>query len=96
MQAFKHYVEEKSANQCNIWKDTPEGVPEILCKAVGTCVQKELLKQLKPSYKHFGSQTKMTAAYMEKVLNWPTVTVENVSSLQDYALLFAWMQQCNV
>lgn len=32
----------------------------------------------------FGNDTKITAAYMEKVLNWPKI--ENVSLLQDYAL----------
>lgn len=60
-EAFKHYVEEKGT-ACNIWKDTTGG----LCKTVCTCVQKEVLKQLKPSYKHFGNKTKMTAAYMEE------------------------------
>lgn len=41
---------------------------------------------------HFGNKTKITAAYIEKVLNWPVVKAENVSLLQDYAL---FLHGCN-
>lgn len=41
---------------------------------------KALLKE------HFGDETKITAAYMDNVHNWPVVKAENVSSLQNYAL----------
>lgn len=43
-------------------------------------------------HEHFGNETKITAAYMEKVLNWPTVKAQNVSSLQDHAL---FLRGCN-
>lgn len=50
-------------------------------------MQTEALKRLKPSYRSiFGNETRNTEAYMEKVLKWPAVKVENVSALQDYAL----------
>lgn len=35
---------------------------------------------------HFGNETKITVAYMEKVCNWPAVKPENVLLLHDYAL----------
>lgn len=41
---------------------------------------------------HFGNETRIAAAYMEKVINWPVIKVENVSTLQDYAL---FLHGCN-
>lgn len=46
----------------------------------GFATAKALLKE------HFRDDTKITAAYMDKVHNWPVVKVETVSSLQEYAL----------
>lgn len=39
-----------------------------------------------PLKEHFGDDTKIAAAYMEKVHHWPAVKAECVSSLQEYAL----------
>lgn len=41
---------------------------------------------------HFGDDTTITAAYMEKVQHWPVVKAENVSSHQEYAL---FLRACN-
>lgn len=45
----------------------------------GFATAKSLLKE------HFGDEIKITAAYMDKVHNWPIVKA-NVSALQEYAL----------
>lgn len=42
---------------------------------------------------HFGNEHKVTAAYTEKVLNWPVVKPEDVKSLQAYALFL--LECCN-
>lgn len=36
---------------------------------------------------HFGNESKVTAAYVEKVLGWPSVKAEDVKGLQAYSLL---------
>lgn len=52
---------------------------------VGYDEARNLLKQ------HFGKEHRITAAYMDKALNWPAVKPEDVKSLQAYAL---FMREC--
>ncbi len=49
---------------------------------------KNLLKE------HFGHEFKITAAYMEKALNWPAIKPDDISGLQVYALFLRGY--CNV
>ncbi len=49
---------------------------------------KNLLKE------HFGHEFKITAAYMEKALNWPAIKPDDINGLQAYALLLRGY--CNV
>lgn len=51
----------------------------------GYAMAKHLLEE------HFGNEHKITAAYMEKVLNWPVLKPEDVKSLQAYAL---FLREC--
>lgn len=90
MQAFKHCVEEKAASKgdCMYFLERyTRGRPHDLVQSClhmsaerGFETAKALLRE------HFGNETKITAAYMEKVLNWPVVKPEGVLFLQDYAL----------
>lgn len=90
IQAFKHCVEEKcsSKGDCLYFLERyTRGRPKELIQTclhmspeVGFEKAKELLNE------HFGNEIKLTNAYMQKVLTWPTIKVENVSLLQDYAL----------
>ncbi|XP_072770150.1 uncharacterized protein [Nerophis lumbriciformis] len=41
--------------------------------------------------KHFGDQYQITAAYMDKVFNWPLVKSEDVRALQAYSL---YLREC--
>lgn len=96
MQAFRHCVEEKAASKGNCMyflERYTRGRPHDLVQSClhmsaerGFETAKALLKE------HFGNETKITAAYMEKVLNWPVVKAESVSLLQDYAL---FLRGCN-
>lgn len=90
IQAFKHCVEDKCANKgdCLYFLERyTRGRPQEL---IQTCLHmapeigferaKALLNE------HFGNEMKLTNAYMNKVLTWPNIKVENLSLLQEYAL----------
>ncbi|XP_062417298.1 uncharacterized protein LOC134126995 [Pungitius pungitius] len=87
MQAFKHCVEKKAASKgdCMYFLERyTRGRPHDLVQSClhmsaerGFETAKALLRE------HFGNETKITAAYMEKVLNWPVVKPEGVLFLQD-------------
>ena len=34
---------------------------------------------------HFGSEYKISSAYMDKIINWPSIKPEDVSALQSFA-----------
>lgn len=78
---------------CTSWRSTKEQPKELvrsrqhMAPDRGYDMAKYLLEQ------HFGDEYKTTAAYMEKMLNWPLVKAEDVTSLQAYAL-FLW-ECCN-
>lgn len=95
-QSFKHCVEDRSATKgdCMYYLERyTRGRPRDLVQSCfhmnadrGFETAKRLLQE------HFGNETRITAVYMDKVLNWPAIKVENVPALQDYAL---FLRGCN-
>lgn len=56
-----------------------------LTAETGYTVAKDLLE------KHFGNESKITAAYVEKIIGWPSVKAEDVKGLQAYTL---FLREC--
>ena len=96
MQAFKHCVEDKCTTKgdCMYFLERyTRGRPRDLVQSClhmdagrGFEAAKSLLQE------HFGDETMITAAYMQKFSQWPAVRAENVTLLQDYAL---FLRGCN-
>ncbi len=96
MHAFKHCVEDKSTSKgdCMYYLERyTRGRPRDLVQSClhmsperGFETAKALLKE------HFGDETKVTAAYIDKIHQWPIIRAESVSSLQDYAM---FLRGCN-
>lgn len=96
MNAFKHCVEDKSASKgdCLYYLERyTRGRPRDLVQScIHMTAERGFETAKAPLKEHFGDDTKITVAYMEKVHHWPAVKAENVSSLQDYAL---FLRGCN-
>lgn len=95
MKAFEHCVEAKTIEKgdCLYYLEQfTAGQPKDLVRSclhmpseIGYTVAKRLLKE------HFGSGIKITAAYMEKFIGWPSVKSEDVKGLQASAF---YLREC--
>lgn len=96
IKAFEHCVEAKANNKghCLYYLEQfTRGQPRDLVRSClhmtperGYAVAKRLLQE------HFGNALKVTAAYMEEIIGWPSVKSENVKGLQAYSLC---LQECS-
>lgn len=96
MRAFEHCVEAKtnSKGDCLYYLEQfTRGQPRDLIRSclhmtpeTGYAAAKHLLQQ------HFGNGLKVTAAYMEKIIGWPSVKTEDVKGLQAYAF---FLRECS-
>lgn len=90
IRAFEHGIEQKTTNlkdQLYFLEQFTKGQPKDLVRSCqymssekGYAMAKKLLKE------HFGNEFKVSTAYMEKALGWPTLKAEDVQGLQAYAL----------
>jgi len=90
IRAFEHGIEDKTSNyrdRLYFLEQYTQGQPKELVRSCqhmdpqrGYVQAKALLKE------HFGNEFKIATAYIEKVLGWPSVKSEDVSSLHSYAL----------
>ena len=89
MQAFKYAMEEKTATKggCMYFLEryTREYTQDIL-QSLHMIPERGFETAETLIQEHFGNETKLTAAYMEKVLTWPAGETENVCLPQGYAL----------
>lgn len=89
IKAFEQGVEDKASGADCLYylEQLTRGQPKELVRSCqhmaperGYIVAKGLLKE------HYGNDYKISAAYTEKVLAWPTIKSEDVKALQAYAL----------
>lgn len=95
MSAFEQCVETKMQKRdCIIWNNSLGGQPRELvrsCQHLPSDRAYDVAKDLLT--KHFGNELKITAAYVNKLTEWPTVKAEDKKGLQAYALCLA--ECCN-
>lgn len=98
VKAFEQAIEKKTGDkqEClNYLEQYTRGRPRELVRSChnmradqGYDRAKNLLKE------HFGSEIKVTAAYMEKVMRWPVIKGEDVDALESFSIFLR--SCCNV
>lgn len=96
MKAFEYCVEAKTSckGDCLYYLEQfTRGQPRDIVRSClhmtadeGFAVAKKLLKE------HFGNEFKITEAYMEKVMGWPSVKAEDPKALKAYGL---FLRECS-
>nr|XP_054593643.1 uncharacterized protein LOC129160669 [Nothobranchius furzeri] len=95
IKAFEHCVESKTSNKgdCLYYLEQyTRGQPRDLVRSClhltadrGYVLARKLLKE------HFGNEHKVTAAYMDKVSDWPSIKAEDAAALKRYGL---FLREC--
>ncbi|XP_024116907.1 uncharacterized protein LOC112138581, partial [Oryzias melastigma] len=98
MRAFENNVEKRTDNNSDrlyFLEQYTKGLSKELVRSCqyispdrGYLRAKALLKE------HFGNEHKVAAAYMDKVLSWPSIKTEDAKALQNYSLFLR--SCCNV
>ncbi len=98
IQAFEHGIERKTTNaqDCLYYLEQyTRGQPRELVRSCHHMSAEQGFRKAKNLLKeHFGHEFKITAAYMEKALNWPAIKPDDINGLQAYALFLRGY--CNV
>ncbi len=98
IRAFEHGIENETKNNRDclyFLEQYTKGQPRELVRSCHHMVAQRGYLQAKAFLKeHFGNEFKIAAAYVEKVVGWPSVKSEDVNSLQSYALFLRGC--CNV
>lgn len=90
MRTFEHCVEERTSSyqDCLYFLEQyTRGQPRELVRSCMHMPSQQGYQRAKGLLmEHFGNEHKIATAYMERVLNWPSIKSEDVQELEDFAL----------